>query len=200
MPLKLPHPLEYLSKGHKVSEPPELGLSSQPLPGKKRAEFSRRRRRGSGYSLGLLYSWNGIGRRQASRKSHIQGEKKGKRPGRGHWGRLNRIQEVQSLAHWQRCCMEGQTNPWCLGAGAPDVHTRQNFEERRLSRTWRCGLYRRAVVHFCDSYASQERHVHTLTMPIPMVVSLACKLVPAIKTHPLIVSQVYIERREMWTA
>lgn len=69
-----------------------------------RTEFSRMKGRSSGYSEGLLYSWDGIGWQQASRKSHIQGEK---RPGRGHQGRLNRILPAVRTKAWHMGCLEG---------------------------------------------------------------------------------------------
>ena len=93
MPLKLPHPLEYLFKGHKGSLQSWIYGLNHSMG--NRTEFSRMKGRSSGYSEGLLYSWDGIGWQQASRKSHIQGEK---RPGRGHQGRLNSCED-QGLAH-----------------------------------------------------------------------------------------------------
>jgi hypothetical protein len=102
MPLKLPHPLEYLFKGHKGSLQSWIYGLNHSMG--NRTEFSRMKGRSSGYSEGLLYSWDGIGWQQASRKSHIQGEK---RPGRGHQGRLNRILPAVRTKAWHMGCLEG---------------------------------------------------------------------------------------------
>lgn len=57
MPLKLPHPLEYLFKGHKGSLQSWIYGLNHSMG--NRTEFSRMKGRSSGYSEGLLYSWDG---------------------------------------------------------------------------------------------------------------------------------------------
>lgn len=145
MPLELPHPLEYLSKGHKVSLQSWVSHPNHTARGNG-VEFSRRKGRGSGTGKTVQQGWHQ--RQQASRKSPIQGEKRGKRPRRGQLGKTEQNRpscEVQGLAHGQML-LEGeghgdQTSPWCLGAGDQMYTQRQNFEERRLKQPQSCGHY-----------------------------------------------------------